>query len=295
MLSVSDCVRQSRKIPDRKSGNDMGKKIRLVGVLLGSMLLLSACKGKEEEKELTPTPVPTTGQEQPTEPAPSVTPAQGGLVFRLETEEYSAKEGEVEVFHAKLVYPVFEGGCADVLNEFVLSMIGGFRLRLPLSEENARLNYAEFSGEDIEYAFPEAEELDITIAAETEKWISFSSLWYGNTGGPHPNTYCKTYVREKADGSEVKIEEYLEQYGLTLSETAAYAAEQVRAVSEEGMFWDEEGLPGAFLKILEEDQWYLTEKGLMLFANPYELAAYVYGKIEYEIPYEVLQQGLKNQ
>ena len=185
----------------------MGKKIRLVGVLLGSMLLLSACKGKEEEKE--PTPEPTIRQEQlvtPMEPAPSVTPAESGLVFRLETEEYSAKEGDVEVFQAKLVYPVFEGGCADALNEFVSSMIGGFRLRLPLSEENARLNYAEFSGEDIEYAFPEAEELDITIVAEAEEWLSFSSLWYGNTGGPHPNTYCKTYVRKKADGSEVKIE-----------------------------------------------------------------------------------------
>lgn len=282
----------------------MGKKIRLLGILFGSMLLLSACRTKEKEKEPTPTPEPTIGQEQPTvttEPAPSatsapsVTPVQDGLVFRLETEEYSAKEGDVEVFRSKLVYPVFEGGCADVLNEFVLSMIGGFRLRLSLSEENARLNYAEFSGEDIDYAFPEEEELAITVAAETEEWISFSSLWYGNTGGPHPNTYCKAYVREKADGSEVKIAEYLEQYGLTLSETAAYAAEQVLAVSEEGMFWDEEGLPEAFLKILEEDQWYLTEKGLMLFANPYELAAFVYGRIEYEIPYEVLQQGLKNQ
>lgn len=272
----------------------MGKKIRLFGILLGGMFLLSACRAKEEKKE----PTPTIRQEQtatPTESVPSATPAQSGRVLRWETEEHSAKEGDVEVFRSKLVYPVFEGGCADVLNEFVLSMIGGFRLRLPLSEENARLNYAEYSGEEIEYAFPEEEELDITIAAETEEWISFSSRWYTYTGGPHPNTYCKAYVRRKADGGEIKIEEYLEQYVLTPEETAAYAAEKVLAVSEEGMFWDEEGLPEAFLKILEEDQWYLTEKGLMLFANPYELAAYVYGKIEYEIPYEVLQQGLKNQ
>lgn len=281
----------------------MGKKIRLFGILLGGMFLLSACRAKEEKKEPTPTirqeqtatPTESVPSATPTESVPSVTPAQSGRVLRWETEEHSAKEGDVEVFRSKLVYPVFEGGCADVLNEFVLSMIGGFRLRLPLSEENARLNYAEYSGEEIEYAFPEEEELDITIAAETEEWISFSSRWYTYTGGPHPNTYCKAYVRRKADGGEIKIEEYLEQYVLTPEETAAYAAEKVLAVSEEGMFWDEEGLPEAFLKILEEDQWYLTEKGLMLFANPYELAAYVYGKIEYEIPYEVLQQGLKNQ
>lgn len=274
----------------------MGKRIRLFGILLGSIVLLSACGRREEEKE--PTPVPTIREEQPetpTEPAVSLTPVPDGLMLRWETEEQSAKEGDVEFFRAKLVYPVFRGGCADSLNEFVLSMVSGFRLRLPLSEENARLDYAEYDGADIAYMFPETEELDIIVAAETEDWISFHSIWDSYTGGPHPNSYCKAYVRSKEDGSEMKIEEYLEQYGLTPEETADYAAAQVRAVSEEGMFWDEEGLPGSFLTILQEDQWYLTEEGLMLFANPYELAAYVYGRIEYEIPYEVLQQGLKNQ
>lgn len=275
----------------------MGKKIRLFGILLGSIVLFCACGNGKEEKE--PTPAPTIGEEQPettpAEPVVSLTPVPDGLTLRWETEEHSVKEGGVEVFRDKLIYPVFNGRCADSLNEFVLSLVGGFRLRLLLSEENARLDYAEFDGTDFSYVFPQTEELDIIVAAETGEWISFYSLWESYTGGPHPNRYGKAYVRSKADGSEVKIEEYLEQYGLTLEETADYAAAQVRAVSEEGMFWDEEGLPGSFLTILQEDQWYLTEEGLMLFANPYELAAYVYGRIEYEIPYEVLRQGLKNQ
>lgn len=278
----------------------MARKIRLFGVLLGSILLLSACGNREEEKTPTPEPTltPTIGQEPtgiPTEPAVSLTPVPDGLMLRWETEEHSAKEGDVEIFRDKLVYPVFNGGCADRLNEFVQSIVNGFRLRLPFSEENARLDYAEFDGTHILYAFPQTEELDIVVAAETEEWISFRAVWESDAGGPHPNSYCKAYVRSKEDGSEVKIEEYLKQYGLTPEETADYAAAQVRAVSEEGMFWDEEGLPDSFLTILQDNQWYLTEKGLMLFANPYELAAYVYGRIECEIPYEVLQQGLKNQ
>ncbi|MCH5272673.1 MAG: DUF3298 and DUF4163 domain-containing protein [Lachnospiraceae bacterium] len=287
----------------------MKRKIPLFVFLLSGCLLFYACGKNIDDggkKETTLSPAPTGGESEepdltkepePTkEPEISLTPAKDELESRPETEEYLAKEGDAEVFVSKISYPVFTGGKADTdaLNAFVESLIEEFRAYLPEAEEGARLDYEDF-GESGLIAFPESAEFTITVVGETKEWISIHSTWYGYGGGPHPNTYCKAYVRKKADGSEVSIEEYLEQYRLTPEEVADYAAEQVRAVAEEDMFWDEEGLPDSFLRILKENQWYFTDEGIVLFADPYELAAYVYGKIECKISYEVLRQGLKNQ
>ncbi|MGN1083484.1 MAG: DUF3298 domain-containing protein [Lachnospiraceae bacterium] len=284
----------------------MKKKIRVFGALFGMSVLLTAC-GKEIDTvtgdTVTQTPIPTAGQEQTEkpettrepekEPAVSPEPAEAKLVYRLETEEASAKDGDRTIFTSCLVYPVFEGEGAEALNTFITSLTADFRAYLPGAEAQARLDYEDFQGEDF-FLFPEEEELTVGVTAETEQWISFQSTWYSNTGGIHPNIYCKAHVKSKADGSEVQIEDYLKQYGLTPEEVAEYAAGQVLAFEDPEIFWNAAGLSDSFLTMLKENQWYLTEEGIMLFANPYEIAAYAYGRIECEISYEVLRQGLKN-
>jgi len=105
----------------------------------------------------------------------------------------------------------------------------------------------------------------------------------------------KTYVVDMMYGTEMTPEQALSAYGVTAGEIVSYAAEKIREEHGEDLLeTDEEYYLETQLQFfLENRQWYLKENGLVLLANPYDIAPYAYGVIECEIPYEVLEQGLK--
>lgn len=280
-------------------------QVILLFVLLG-LFVAAGCATDKERQEGERNQVPT---EQVTK-QPEVKPTEeideemsGQEVFPYELicssveETNEAKDGEVVYFTSKLYYPVFEGTYADNMNRFVESITKKFREALPVAEENAKYDYedakaGEFSG----YIFPEAEELTVSCVWGKEQWQVLLSRCVSDSGGAHPNVYCKAYVVDMTTGSERKIESVLEPYGVTKEEMVAYATEQIKNEYGEDLyvFDDESYLEGEVVRFTEENQWFVNEKGLVVFANPYEITPYAYGMIECEISYEVLEEGLKN-
>lgn len=45
--------------------------------------------------------------------------------------------------------------------------------------------------------------------------------------------------------------------------------------------------------LVESEQWYFSDKGLVFFANPYELAPYAFGRVDFTIPYAAMDGLLK--
>jgi len=238
----------------------------------------------------------------PTEPVDRIPmhPEDDGSQYELtvttveETDE--AKDGEVVYFQSSLRYPVFEGVYGDNLNRIVTQIAEEFREYLPEAKDSAGYDYEESKqnafGMQI---FPEAEELTVSFVWSKEQIAVLKAEYYSNSGGAHPNVCYKTYVVDMMYGTEMTPEEALSAYGVTEADIVRYAAEKIREEHGEHLLeTDEESYLETQLQFfLENRQWYLKETGLVLFANPYDIAPYAYGVIECEIPYEVLEQGLK--
>jgi len=47
--------------------------------------------------------------------------------------------------------------------------------------------------------------------------------------------------------------------------------------------------------LITTDQWYFSNEGLVFFANPYELASYAYGRVDFTVPYAAMDGLLKEE
>ena len=104
------------------------------------------------------------------------------------------------------------------------------------------------------------------------------------TGGAHPNFFQYSSNYNLHTGEEIEFEDIILDivaFKKTTEEAFYKAVKEKDQEADKSMFfWDKPFyLPENFT---------ITEKGLKLYYNPYEAAAYVFGKIEFTIPYEEL-------
>ena len=274
-----------------------------------AILMVTGCKQTEENRGAEATKPPaeavTDALSQEREETPLTESVGDGSAqednssgvrfsFREETEE--EKNGEFVYFTSTLHYPVFEGKNADVMNRFVETLTEEFREALPDAKESAKYDYEDaVSGEYMVSIFPEKEELIVNCQWETEQYITLFSQYISSSGGVHPNVLCQAYVIDVTKGEAEALEKMLEGYGVTTESVVAYATEKIRTAHGENLYsYDNaDALEKDVKRLIQNNQWYFNDKGLVLFANPYEIAAYAYGMVECVISYEELEQGLK--
>ncbi len=216
------------------------------------------------------------------------------MAFKDETEE--ATEGEFVYFISGIHYPVFQGKYADNMNRFVTSLVEEFREVLPDAKESAYYDYEEMKNNGFGLQmFPEAEELTVSSVWSNHQMMVLKAEYYSNTGGAHPNMAYKAYVVDMTDGYKETFESMIRPYGLTTEEVVDFAVARLEEEHGDDLFEtdDADALKNWVSMFIQTHQWYFNENGLVLFANPYDIAAYAYGVIECEISYEELEQGLK--
>ena len=267
------------------------KRFCLILCMLGTVWL-AGCGENEQPETETPTPVPTV-----TEAAAPVVSDATELKYSFLDEANEAVDGETTYFTSSVVYPVFtEGDGAEAVNAFMETLLAKFRLYLPEAEENAKYDYEEFkNGEYPGFIFPEVQEYTVSVLWQDIDVVALHVTNYSHTGGAHPCTFGMAYMINKADGTTVESEAVLAKYGLSLEEVSEYAATQLREKDGDALYEadSEETLTEWVTNFLKGNQWYLNENGLVIFANPFDIAPYAYGIIECEISYEELEQGLK--
>lgn len=218
------------------------------------------------------------------------------LRFSGKEEAEEATDGDFVYFRSSLYYPVFEGSYADNMNRFVTSVTESFRESLPSAKENAKFDYEDsLSGEYEAPIFPEEEEFTVSCLWSKEQYMTLFTRCVSSTGGAHPNVFCQAYVVNLTNGFAESLEQMLKPYGLTTESVAEFVTEKLLAEYGKDLYaYDaKDRLKEDVSRFLQESQWYFNEKGLVVFANPYEIAAYARGMVECEISYEELEQGLK--
>lgn len=274
-----------------------GKKA-IVLLSITALLLSAGCKtkqGSEPDATVTPLPPPTEAV-QITIPVGEEENGSDAVTYTLKEESEEAKDGDVVYFTSYLSYPVFEGNGADNMNRFVDKLLEVFKNALPEAKENAAWDYEDAKGNEyISWLFPEKEELTISCIWAEEQWQVLHTTQVSDWGGAHPYVFCKAYMVDKTTGEAEDVETFLERYKITKDELIAHVAETIRTeLGEELHAFDAEtDYMEEIRRLFDENQWYLSEQGLVVFANPYELASYANGIVECEISYEELEQGLK--
>lgn len=276
----------------------MMRRGRIVLLGVAAVLFAAGCSNVADnpKSDVTSTPIADI-TEMPAETTPEVKEEQPDILKYTEKEEVEeARDGDFVYFRSSIFYPVFEGQYADNMNRFVASVTEPFREALPEAKENAKYDYEDFvAGEFVVPIFPEEEELSVSCVWEKEPYMTLFTKGISNTGGAHPNVFCQAYVVNVTNGAPVRMEQMLEPYGVTTDMLVDYVTEKLLAEHGEDLFdYDDAGnFKTDVYRFVQENQWYFNDKGLVVFANPYEIAAYAYGMIECEISYEELEQGLK--
>lgn len=114
-----------------------------------------------------------------------------------------------------------------------------------------------------------------------------------NTGGVHGNFVRHSRSYDSDTGSELSLDDiaknaqqlrtFVENYVMGLA-----AGEEYRENGESFLFPDfQDTIKGI---VADGQKWYFDEKGLVLYADPYDIAPYSYGVLCFTVPYSALEE-----
>lgn len=282
------------------------KKWRVAACIFAMEGLLMACGRSEgnmqsaeqesvvevSEPEAEETEEPEENAENGTEENHGNTPA----VVNIETVEQEYKEGELLLMSTACdkVSVVIEGNeeAADLIMERLTENEKAFQESVAET-----LEWAEENRDMIENTAAFYQDYGYTVTRNDGSILSFSYNTSGYEGGAHG--YYLEYglnfdlatgrlltiadvAADKAAFQEICVQEMLRQ------------CEDLRA---EGILFDEDmiipGLKEVLEGKMEGEEWYFTEDGIRFISNIYEIAPYAAGKITFDIPYEMIDEVLK--
>ena len=284
-------------------------KKKVISLLLCAALALSlaACSTKPEtsaEPTATaePTPVPPVSSPEATaEPEPVVENLNVPIVsVRRENEDfYTADNATLLLVYAAAEPSVSMNGndaAAAAINETLHKQYTDFSVGVESSDEYA------VSGKE---SYLAAARDDLAWQTENGNAAGFSSyslmrqtnvrcnaryllsLTYDDTsfmGGAHGYTGRYGHTFDIRTGQELTLADLADNYDAFLSA----AVEQLRDISygaEYAAYGLNEGYEEQLAGLFREGNWYFNDEGLVLIANPYELASYAAGLIEFTLPY----------
>lgn len=148
-------------------------------------------------------------------------------------------------------------------------------------EENA--TEAKKAGQNIE-AFIGKE--DFKVQYNGKELLSVPINFYYFSGGAHGIAKITTINIDKEKGKVIGLKDlFKEEYD--------YKASINKKIQEEINKNSDEYFPDAFKGINENSEFFLTEDGIVIYYQLYELAPYAEGFPQFKIPYSFLKQGLK--
>lgn len=292
-------------------------KKKLLSLLLCAALALSlaACGAQPETPAeptaaADPTPVPPVSSPEATsEPDPVAENLSAPVVsVRRESETFYSADGFFLLMDYAAAEPsVFMNGndaAAAAINETLHKQYTDFSVGTESSDEYAisgKENYlADAKALFDEYLAAGNATNFIPYALRREANVRYAgryllSITYDDTsfmGGAHGYTGRYGHTFDIRTGQELTLADLADNYDAFLSA----AVEQLKDISygaEYAAYGLNEGYEEQLAGLFREGNWYFNDEGLVLIANPYELASYAAGLIEFTLPYAWLAYQIK--
>ncbi|WP_221393271.1 DUF3298 and DUF4163 domain-containing protein [Dyadobacter sp. NIV53] len=154
-------------------------------------------------------------------------------------------------------------------------------------------NYAAFKKE-----FPDAPgcwEVEVkgdTIMV-TPKVFLYQIDHYSFTGGAHPNSFKSLHIFDGKTGAEMEMKTFVSDTAALLKKVEAAFRKTEKLTSDKDL--EEEGYFLSNHRFFLPANYSFTRNGILFYYNPYEIAPYVKGVIQFTIPYAELNGMVKKE
>ncbi len=136
-------------------------------------------------------------------------------------------------------------------------------------------------------------ELDYAIEFANDNVISISFSESTFSGGAHPNHNSFTINYDLKNNKEIKLAELFKPNSNYLKTISDYCIQSLKVKLEE-MSDDDQIKEGAGALVKNFKSWNITQKGILINFDPYQVAAYAAGPQEVLIPYGKLKSVLRD-
>ena len=164
-------------------------------------------------------------------------------------------------------------------------------------ENAARAEYADRGSENADWYLPYEYSRSLDVKRGDGRVLSLTCLGYTYSGGVHGYAGLDAVNFDLATGEILRLEDLADDP----EEFLRQCADRLWEISRGGKYTDlaldgyfpgyEEDLPG----LLRDGNWYFDSQGLTVIANPYEIAPYASGRIEFTLPYDWLQWRIREE
>ena len=197
-------------------------------------------------------------------------------------------------------YPIvsIEGNeaAAEKINENILARVESFNTATNESVGYAKEDFEYWLGDGVQPPMPYSSDLFYTVTRADDHVISFTENGYEYMGGAHGMPYATGINYDTKTGEMISFAELSDDPDAFHADTLAYnqALAQTEYYSDQ-LFNTDDITNGTLEQVLYADgMWYLSTSGLVFMSQPYALAPYSSGTLEFTIPYSDLKgMGLK--
>ena len=302
----------------RSNYNCMSMKKKGLSLLLCAALSLSlaACSTKPEtpaQPTAEPTAIPVTAAPETTA-APTETPAAENrnvpvISVRCENEDfYTADNAALLLVYACAEPSVSMNGndaAAAAINEALHKQYTDFAVGAESGSEYS------ISGKENYLAAAKEELARQTENGDASGFSSYSlmrqmnvrynaryllSITYDDTsylGGAHGYTGRCGHTFDIRTGRELTLADLTDNYDAFLSAAVDQLKDIISYGAEYAAYGLNDGYEDQLAGLFRDGNWYFNDEGLVLMANPYELAGYAAGLIEFTLPYAWLAYQIK--
>ena len=219
------------------------------------------------------------------------------VLFETESGTLQADDG-TEVLTYTMTYPVVSieenPDIADKINKDIENYRTTYDTAVSQMSETAKADYEFMKSEEGMDYYSYSMEAQFSLQRKDDAIISFTMLDWNYTGGAHGN-YGSTGINYSLlTGERISLDTIADN-AETFKKTAGEYLYQLSKTSgyQERLF--EEYEKQILIESLYMDgKWYLSNSGMVFFADPYMLGPYAAGTIEFTIPYDDLS-GLKDE
>lgn len=254
---------------------------------------------KEPSAEEAKIPEGAGAPEAPKESAPGVSAAAKPAVVSITTDKKEYKDGDrtILVTNHDDVTVTIEGNEAAgqaVMAEFAKRK-AEFEEGLLLEEtlEQARENPA------VDGSLYYSEEQWYTLERNDGRVLSFSTMWDAYEGGAHGQHMIYGVNFDAGTGKLLTIADIAQDKEAFQKICVQEMLRQCEDLKAQGALYEEEMIVPGLREILEGkmegNEWYFTENGIRFISNVYEIAPYAAGNIDFDIPYEMVNEVLKGE
>lgn len=130
--------------------------------------------------------------------------------------------------------------------------------------------------------------VDYDISYNEKNIISITSTYHQYTGGAHGNTLTETSNINLKTGEKIVLKDLFKE-GVNYKKIITEEIKKQMAAGNK--FYP--GAAATLDSISDDQSFYITEDGIVIYYQPYEIAPYATGTPEFKIPFSMLKDSLK--